>query len=72
MSSQKVMDFCHNRGVDDRTTFISGLFMEEMAANVVEHGFTKDQKPHSVDIGVVLNNKVLRPHSDFTVIIMEN
>ena len=58
--SQKVIDFCITRGIDKRTSFFSGLFLEEMASNVVEDGFTKDRKPHSVDIRVVLkNNEVI-------------
>ncbi len=32
---------------------ISGLCLEEMAGNVVLHGFHKDRKRHSVDIRVV-------------------
>ena len=27
--------------------------MEEMAGNIVEHGFTKDKKKHTVDVRVV-------------------
>jgi Na+-driven multidrug efflux pump/anti-sigma regulatory factor (Ser/Thr protein kinase) len=54
--SQQVIDFCHRRGIDGRTAYFSGLFLEEMAANVVEHGFNKDNKSHSVDIRVVHKN----------------
>lgn len=54
--SQTVIDFCLSRGIDRRTSFFSGLFLEEMASNVVEHGFTKDRKHHSVDIRVVHKN----------------
>lgn len=51
--SQKVIDFCKGRGIDGRRAFYAGLALEEMAGNVVEHGFTKDHKNHSVDIRVV-------------------
>ena len=51
--SRQVMDFCKNRGIDKRRTFLAGLCLEEMAGNVIAHGFTKDQKKHSVDIRVV-------------------
>ena len=51
--SQQVIDFCRRRGISERTGYFSGLFLEEMAANVVEHGFNKDRKSHSVDIRVV-------------------
>lgn len=51
--SRQVSEFCRNRGIDARRTFFASLCMEEMAGNIVEHGFEKDRKPHSVDIRVV-------------------
>ena len=48
--SQKVQRFCRSLGVDERRSYLAGLFLEEMAGNVVEHGFTKDKKNHSVDV----------------------
>ena len=51
--SRQVMEFCTLRGIDDRHAFFAGLCMEEMAGNVVEHGFPKDQKENSIDIRVV-------------------
>ncbi len=55
--SQQVIDFCTARGIDQRRANFSGLALEEMAGNVVEHGFKKDNKKHhSVDIRVVHKN----------------
>ena len=51
--SEKVIEFCEARGIGRRRAFYSGLCLEEMAANVVDHGFTKDNKSHTVDIRVV-------------------
>ena len=51
--SRRVIEFCENRGVDKRRSFLAGLCMEEMAGNIVTHGFEKDEKKHSVDIRVV-------------------
>ncbi len=51
--SGQVIDFCRSRGIDERRASMSGLFLEEMAGNVVAHGFTKDKKKHTVDIRVV-------------------
>ena len=52
--SQKVCEFCRARKIDERRTYLSGLFMEEMAGNVVDHGFHKDKKKnHSVGIRVI-------------------
>ena len=51
--SQRVQSFCEEQGIDERRAMMSALFMEEMAGNVVEHGFVKDRKKHSVDVRVV-------------------
>ena len=51
--SRQVTDFCRKRGIDERRTYLASLCMEEMAGNIVEHGFTKDRKKHSIDIRVV-------------------
>lgn len=51
--SGQVIAFCRRLGLDERRAFFAGLCMEEMAGNVVTHGFTKDAKPHSADIRVV-------------------
>ena len=51
--SRQVIAFCENRGIDKRRSYLAGLCMEEMAGNIIEHGFTKDTKKHSVDIRVV-------------------
>ena len=51
--SRQVIGFCEKRGIDRRRSFLAGLCMEEMAGNVVRHGFSKDEKKHSVDIRVV-------------------
>lgn len=51
--SRRVIDFCDKRGVDGRRSFLAGLCMEEMAGNIVTHGFSKDRKNHSVDIRVI-------------------
>ena len=52
--SVRVIDFCRIREIDAKRAFFAGLAMEEMAGNVVEHGFTKGRKrPHSIDIRVI-------------------
>lgn len=51
--SRQVTDFCRKRGIDERRVYLAGLCMEEMAGNIVDHGFTKDRKRHSIDIRVV-------------------
>ena len=51
--SEQVIEFCRSQDIDARRSNFAGLFLEEMAGNVVDHGFKKDKKPHSVDIRVV-------------------
>ena len=51
--SRQVQQFCLERGVDRRRAYLAGLSMEEMAGNVVDHGFTKATRTHSIDVRVV-------------------
>lgn len=51
--AEQVQRFCLTKGIDARRAYLAGLAMEEMAGNIVEHGFTKDRKSHSVDVRVV-------------------
>ena len=51
--SRQVSTFCAERGIDPRRSTFAGLCMEEMAGNVVLHGFRKDNRSHTVDIRVV-------------------
>ena len=51
--SHQIADFCRRRGIDGRRGYFASLCMEEMAGNVVAHGFAKDTKEHSVDIRVI-------------------
>jgi len=50
--SREVQEFCLNKGIDQRRAYLAGLSMEEMAGNIIDHGFTKDKKSHSVDVRV--------------------
>ena len=54
--SKQISRFCRDRDIDERRSYLAGLSMEEMAGNVVEHGFKKDNRRHSVDIRVVHKN----------------
>ncbi|MBQ6372623.1 MAG: ATP-binding protein [Oscillospiraceae bacterium] len=51
--AESVQNFCLSRGIDSRRSNLAGLAMEEMAGNIIDHGFKKDKKPNSVDIRVV-------------------
>jgi Na+-driven multidrug efflux pump/anti-sigma regulatory factor (Ser/Thr protein kinase) len=54
--SEQVVDFCRKKNIDEKRAFYAGLALEEMAGNVVEHGFTKDTEKHSIDIRIVHKN----------------
>ena len=54
--SQTIQHFCLEKGIDQRRAYLAGLSMEEMASNVIAHGFTKDKKRHFVDVRVVYRN----------------
>ena len=51
-TAEQVQSFCRSRGIDSSRANYAGLFIEEMAGNVIDHGFHKDKKQHSVDIRV--------------------
>ena len=53
--SKKVMDFCQERGVDERRTYFVALCTEEMATNIVRHGFVSG-KQQSLMIRLVVSN----------------
>lgn len=53
--SVRAVDFCRAHGIDDRRSNLMGLFIEEMAGNIVEHGFCMDRKKHTVDIRILIS-----------------
>lgn len=54
--SSKVQDFCNEHNIDSKRSMLAGLCMEEMAGNIVEHGFDKDNKENNIDIFVYIEN----------------
>ena len=59
--AERIQAFCLAKGVGSRNAYLGALCMEEMAGNVVSHGFVKDRKQHTVDVRVV--------HKDSDVIL---
>jgi len=49
-ASHEASSFCREHGEDERTCNLIALCIEEMANNIVIHGFNKDGKEHSVDV----------------------
>ena len=54
--SQQIQSFCIKKGIDKRRSYLAALMVEEMAGNIVAHGFRKDNKRHSVDLRVAYKN----------------
>ena len=64
--AEKIQEFCLSKGVDQKRAYYAALAMEEMAVNIVEHGFTKDDKEHTIDVRVTHKdgNVILRIKDD--------
>jgi len=63
--SGETAKFCADRGIEKRRSFLAALFMEELARNVVEHGFD-DGKKHCLEAVVAIDGGevILRIHDD--------
>ncbi len=48
--------FCREHGETERSSNLISLCIEEMTSNIVEHGFTKDNKEHSVDVRLLFKD----------------
>ena len=61
-ASQQICDFCSERGIDRRMSTLIGLCVEEMTVNIIEHGFTKDDLPHNIDVRLVVegDSRIIR------------
>ena len=64
--SKTAQNFCLERSVDSKRAYYASLALEEMAGNVVAHGFNKDNKKHSVEVRLVHKNDdlILRVRDD--------
>ena len=64
--SQRIQAFCIDRGIDNRRAYLAGLAMEEMAGNIVQHGFGKGRSDNRIDVRVAHKNDevILRLRDD--------
>jgi len=64
-ASIKTNDFCKAHRLSARNVYLLSLYIEEMAGNIIEHGFA-DGRKHSMDIKLVIkeNEIVLRFRDD--------
>lgn len=58
--------FCEEHGFDRKKAYHAALCLEEMITNIVEHGFSSDNKPHSIDVRIIAKNDdlILRVRDD--------
>ncbi len=56
-TSEVVAKFCEDKGVDKRRAYFASLSFEEMAGNVVSHGFTMDSKPHNLSARAIVKEE---------------
>lgn len=56
-TAAQVQAFCDAHGTAGRTAYLAALSLEEMAGNVVRHGFAADRKAHSMNCRVVYTKK---------------
>ena len=64
-ASVQVGGFCRSHNLSDRNVYLLSLYVEEMAGNIIEHGFA-DGKKHRMDVRLVIkeNEIVLRFRDD--------
>lgn len=49
--SRKVQEYCLKENIDSKKAYMAGLCCEEVAANIIEHGFTKSKRKNkSIDM----------------------
>ena len=51
--SKEAESFCRSRGQSRRRSSHIALCIEEMATNIIDHGFRKDKKPHHLSVRVL-------------------
>lgn len=79
LASDQIMLFCKGHKIDHKTAYYAALSFEELAANIVEHGFPENSSAHPIiDLrAVIIDSKfVIRlsdncPQFDITKLIAE-
>ncbi len=56
-ASRKIQDFCEAHGLSTNTSYYAALCLEEMAGNVIRHGFTADKKSHTLNVLTIFKNE---------------
>lgn len=59
LTSHQIMLFCRGHGIDGQTGYRASLCFEELAANIIEHGFPKCSKVPGIDLRMVYDPDAL-------------
>ena len=64
--SERAWQSCTDKGEPARIAYLTSLAVEEMAKNVIEHGFSKDNKKHTLSARIVHkeNELIIRIRDD--------
>lgn len=57
--SEKIISYLAAQGFDKRKSYLAGLCLEEMAGNIISHGYTKDKRNHNIVIEITRSEKDL-------------
>ncbi len=55
-ASEQINEFCNVKGLGKKMAMLVSLCVEEVVVNIIEHGFTKDDKAHSADVRLVVDD----------------
>ena len=64
--SERAWQFCTDKGASDRIAYMTSLAVEEMAKNVIDHGFSRDKKNH------VLSARIVHKGDEFIIRMRDN
>lgn len=56
-ASLRAAEFCTAHGESARDSMLISLCVEEMACNIVDHGFSKDSREHSIELRILFKEK---------------
>lgn len=65
-TAERVQSFCEKHGFSNRISASAGLCLEEMAGNIIRHGFDADRGRHVIELHVIIRERqiVLRIKDD--------
>ena len=50
--SEEAWEYCRANGCDTKKSYYISLAIEEMLGNIIQHGFSKDNRKHSIDVRI--------------------